>query len=149
MDQPRDDKGRFLAANIQSRKRKRGQNLKNRFSTKVQVVEEDVAQVISNSVLTGRRVVDLNFLSQQLDDIGCSSCHERLQLKHCTKETIRGLGSYLHIVCDSCRWVTKVRTGKTHCGTKDDTQNCKSIVFDVNTKAAAGMLFLLYSNDKM
>ena len=50
----------------------------------------------SETVLSGRRVVELGLLSKELAD-GCNYCRSPLQLSNCWKETLSGLGSFLYI----------------------------------------------------
>ena len=50
----------------------------------------------SETVLWGRRVVELGLLSKGLAD-GCNYCRSPLQLSNCWKETLSGLGSFLCI----------------------------------------------------
>ena len=50
----------------------------------------------SETVLSGRRVVELGLLSKELAD-GCNYCRSPLQLLNCWKETLSGLGSFLYI----------------------------------------------------
>ena len=48
--------------------------------------------------VTGRRVVELEFLAKELDG-GCESCGKPPRLADCTQETISGLVSFLYITC--------------------------------------------------
>ena len=50
----------------------------------------------SETLLSGRRVVELGLLSKELAD-GCNYCRSPLQLSNCWKETLSGLGSFLYI----------------------------------------------------
>ena len=54
------------------------------------------SQCESETVLSGRRVVELGLLSKELAD-GCNYCRSPLQLSNCWKETLSGLGSFLYI----------------------------------------------------
>ena len=51
----------------------------------------------SDTVLSGRRGVELGLLSKELAD-GCNYCRSPLQLSNCWKETVSGLGSFLYII---------------------------------------------------
>ena len=55
-----------------------------------------------------------------------------------------GLDGWVYIVCDdpSCKTVNKITVGKQHKRTAEKTSSVssKSPVFDINTKAASGML---------
>ncbi|XP_046591676.1 uncharacterized protein LOC124293697 [Neodiprion lecontei] len=77
----------------------------------------------------GRRIVDLEYLAQQLK---CIRCKKDILLKKAVKETRMGLNSILHIACDECCSITQVRTGKTHVTLENKTHA------DVNTKAVLG-----------
>ena len=58
----------------------------------------------SDTVLSGRRVVELGLLSKELAD-GCNYCISPLQLSNCCKETVSGLGSFLYIILwESFHW---------------------------------------------
>ena len=50
----------------------------------------------SETVLSGRRVVELGLLSKELAD-GCNYCRRPLQLSNCWRETVSGLGSFSYI----------------------------------------------------
>ena len=50
-----------------------------------------------DTVLSGRRVVELGLLSKELAD-GCNYCRSPLQLSNCWKETVSGLDSFLYII---------------------------------------------------
>ena len=86
---------------------------------------------------TGRRIVDLRHLAEELKE--CSNCRNTLLLHNIVTETREGLGSYLYIKCSQCPSTTKVTTGKRHypAGTLDNSHSRP--VFDVNTKIALGM----------
>ena len=50
----------------------------------------------SETVLSGRRVVELDLLSKELaDEYNC--CRRPLQLSNCWRETVSGLGSFPYI----------------------------------------------------
>ena len=51
----------------------------------------------SDTVLSGRRVVELGLLSKELAD-GCNYCRSPLQLSNCWKETVSVLGSFLCVI---------------------------------------------------
>ena len=54
------------------------------------------SQCESETVLSGRRVVELDLLSKELAD-GCNYCRIPLQFSNGWKETSSGLGSFLYI----------------------------------------------------
>ena len=75
---------------------------------------------------TGRRVVELQALAQQMF---CTSCDARLHLADIESERRYGLGSILFIRCQNsvCSSLNDVKTGKRNNGT-----------FDINSKLALG-----------
>ena len=92
----------------------------------------------SDFVLSGRRIVDINFLVEQMKS-GCFSCgNNSLNLCDIVREKRYGLGSILVIKCNVCHVLNDVFTGMRH---HDINKKKTSKVFDVNTKAAAGIYF--------
>ena len=87
--------------------------------------------------LVGRRIVELDVLSKELDS-GCQTCGSPLKLSNCVQETVSGLGSYLYINCTDgdCGEINLCHTNKTH--KTNDNRGPGRNVFDVNTKLAAG-----------
>jgi hypothetical protein len=85
--------------------------------------------------VTGRRVVEWDFLAKQLDR-GCTICNHthRLTLSNVTKEQPYGLASVMDFTCDRCGGVTPLSTNKCH----KTTQKARRGAYDVNTKAALG-----------
>ena len=59
-----------------------------------------------------------------------------IQLVDTQSERRYGLGSILHLQCQSCRTINDIFTGKRHRNAKTKTMP----IFDVNTKVAAGKL---------
>ncbi|XP_052780707.1 uncharacterized protein LOC128217545 [Mya arenaria] len=85
--------------------------------------------------LEGRRVVEIGVILERLSS--CSSCGNSFCINGIVGETIYGLGSILHISCNTCRMVNLVPTGKRH-STSDGSAARRC--FDVNTKLAAAMI---------
>jgi hypothetical protein len=83
--------------------------------------------------VTGRRVVEWDFLAKQLDR-GCTICNHRLTSSNVTKEQPYGLASVMDFTCDRCGGVTPLSTNKCH----KTTQKARRGAYDVNTKAALG-----------
>ncbi|CAG2220272.1 unnamed protein product [Mytilus edulis] len=79
---------------------------------------------LNNDWKTGRRVVELQALAQQMF---CTSCDARLHLADIESERRYGLGSILFIRCQNsvCSLLNDVKTGKRNNGT-----------FDINSKLA-------------
>ncbi|CAG2254062.1 unnamed protein product [Mytilus edulis] len=79
---------------------------------------------LNNDWKTGRRVVELQALAQQMF---CTSCDARLHLADIESERRYGLGSILFILCQNsvCSSLNDVKTGKRNNGT-----------FDINSKLA-------------
>ncbi|XP_021339772.1 uncharacterized protein LOC110440988 [Mizuhopecten yessoensis] len=77
---------------------------------------------------TGRRIVELHSLAQQMY---CISCDSRLHLSDIESERRYGLGSILFIRCQNsvCSSLNDVKTGKRNNGT-----------FDINSKLALAMI---------
>ena len=83
--------------------------------------------------LSGRRIVDPGVLALKLDD-GCASCKSPLRLSNCVQVKRVGFASMLYIRCE-CGFITNVPTCASHQGSSS-----RSVVYDVNTKAAMGMI---------
>ena len=79
----------------------------------------------------GRRVVELDVLSQNMN---CIKCNSWLRLHDIMDEVICGMASLLYIKCSSslCQYVNTVPTGKRSYNRS----------FDVNSKAYLGNFFL-------
>lgn len=75
---------------LDSRKRKSSDSLADAIKVSFQSGCE------SETVLSGRRVVELGLLSKEPDD-GFNCCRSLLQLSNCWKETLSGLRSFLYI----------------------------------------------------
>lgn len=86
----------------------------------------------SGSWRDGRRIVELGLLSDQLES-GCTDCKKYLKLSQIETEIRQGFGSILYVKCE-CGVINKVKTGKTHETGKGH------YIFDVNSKAALGMI---------
>ena len=94
-----------------------------------------------------RLVVELGHVVKQLK-VGCTQCN--LQLNICSSQgvQIRGLGGWIYIRCDNaaCTKINKVSLGKQHRKKNPDKSNPFNLsprgcaIFDINTKAASGML---------
>ena len=80
--------------------------------------------------LEGRRVVELNVLSEGL---WCPMCQLCLSLKNTVGEEIRGLASVLRVKCLKCNMITDAHTSKS-------ANIAKNVVkmYDVNCKMAVG-----------
>lgn len=97
-------------------------------SNKSMEVQPDV---VVNSVVTGRRVVEVIELGKNLK---CFNCHSILSLLNIEKERRCGLHSVFTVKCQNCQTNTEVPTGKTHKSEKNYP------VADVNSKAVIGKL---------
>ena len=75
---------------LDSRKRKSSDSLADAVKVLFQFECE------SETVLSGRRVVELGLLSKELAD-DCNYCGRSLQLSNCWRETVSGLGSFSYI----------------------------------------------------
>ena len=73
-----------------SRKRKSTDSLADAIKVSFQ------SECESETVVSGRRVVEFSLLSKELAD-GCNYFRSPLQLSNCRKETVSGLGSFLYI----------------------------------------------------
>lgn len=87
----------------------------------------------SNSIVEGRRIVDIRTLANCLS---CSGCNDILSLKDIEKEECRGLASIFDIRCRTCLLVNRVPTSA--CVLKNDRKRMK--IYDVNSKAVLGKL---------
>ena len=81
----------------------------------------------------GRRVVELGVLAEEMAKCNGEGCNLPQNLNNTEKETRSGLGSLLWVRC-VCGFLNKVKTFK--CRKVSE----KAFSFDVNTKAAAGMI---------
>lgn len=81
----------------------------------------------------GRRIVEIDHMANQMT---CTDCGSWLALQNIVHEVRYGLGSVFMMECN-CGSVNEVSSGKTHRVGKKGPP-----VFDVNTKAALGNLFL-------
>ena len=92
----------------------------------------------------GRRLIEMGILAEQLYR-GCSSCHQPLHLINCIDEQHFGLGSLFSITCSNCKNVTQVSSGKRHSSTYStgDQKNRKTCTWDVNTKLASGIIYMI------
>ena len=75
---------------LDSRKRKSSDSLADAIKVSFQFECE------SETVLTGKRVVELGFLSKELSD-DCNYCRRPLPLSNCWRETVSGLGHFPYI----------------------------------------------------
>ena len=75
---------------LDSRKRKSSDSLADAIKVLFQFECE------SETVLSGRRVVELGLLSKELAD-DCNYCRRPLQLSNCWRETVSGLSSFSYI----------------------------------------------------
>ena len=91
-------------------------------------------------IFDGRRIVDMNYLIEKLKT-GCTVCSTRLNLCCTLNEKRYGLGVMLDIKCKNSRFINKVPTGKSHF---DSSQKITMPIFDINTKAAAGIIFIYH-----
>ena len=87
------------------------------------------------TVVEGRRVVDISFLCEQLSE-GCAFYKHILRLPMVRREVRYGLASSFDIQCEAagCQALNKVFTSSQHRGSA--TRGPK--VFDVNTKLGLG-----------
>ena len=111
MEQLRLKNGRFLGKGI----RKINQNLspcKQNSKSFPPIEIHQKEKVVYYTILEGRRVVELGVLATALDEDGCNVCHQPLKLSNTEKECVMGLGSFLYIACESCKFINCVTTGK-------------------------------------
>ena len=90
-----------------------------------------------------RLVIELGHIIKQLK-AGCTMC--QIPLNICSAKGVlpRGLGGWIYITCDNpaCFIMNKISMGKQHKKTVSN-KDCSTrgyAIFDVNTKAASGML---------
>ncbi|KAK0078453.1 hypothetical protein PV326_009341, partial [Microctonus aethiopoides] len=91
--------------------------------------DKSKTEQVTHNLLVGRRIVDLNVLS---DNLECCKCKKCFSLKNTVKENHFGLHSILDIRCADCSTISRVATGKMH----HTNNNAKHT--DVNTKAVLG-----------
>ena len=88
---------------------------------------------VPQDVLTGRRIVELGHLSNQLKM--CSNCQYELSLSNAVQETRYGFGSVLSVMCRFCGSINNIETSKRH---RHDGSKRGPKTFVVNTKAVVG-----------
>ena len=104
--------------------------------------QKTVEELHVDFVFEGRRIVEINFLGQQLKK--CKHCDATpLFLHNIVREKRNGLGSTFSIKCDLCNKISSVCTGKKHeipaCAKNPEKQQQrKGTTFDINTKYALG-----------
>ena len=94
-----------------------------------------------------RLVIELGHVIEKLK-AGCKQCKIPLNLCSTKEVQTRGLGGWLYITCDNqvCSVVNRISLGKQHrqsCNEMDNPFNLSpsgNAIFDINTKAASGML---------
>ena len=111
-------------------------------------VEESQTPLLPKSLIPidkYRLVIELGHIVEQLK-VGCKQC--KLQLNICSAKGVqtRGLGGWLYITCDNqaCEEVNRISLGKQHRRNTSDQGDTLlpsgNAIFDINTKAASGML---------
>ena len=130
----RSKNGRFFKLSEARRRETVSENRKRNLS-EIITEEEGGKAEIRPAKLLGRRIVELDVLSKELDG-GCQSYGSPLKLSDCVQETVSGLRSYLYINCmdGECGEINLCHTNKTH--RTNGSRGRK--VFDVNTKLATG-----------
>ncbi len=85
-----------------------------------------------------QHITDFEHLIESLNK-GCKKCGLKLDLTQALGVLPKGLGGYLYIRCGLCEEICAVKLSKTH-----KSKSSKSVkhdgIFDLNTKAAVGML---------
>ena len=89
----RKQNGRFQSIVVKSRTENLLDSQKRKSSDAIKVSFQSECE--SETVLSGRSVIELGLLSKELAD-GCNSCRSPLQLFNWWKETLSGLGSFLY-----------------------------------------------------
>lgn len=112
------------------------------FGDDTQDVESSIPNTPTTSITTktfpveGVRLIDMELVSQQLK-AGCHGCSITLHLHNITRERSAGLASFLYVNCDFCPRETIIHTSRRH---YIDPDNKKKWCFDIDTKAALGMI---------
>ena len=87
---------------------------------------------------TMQHITDFEHLIESLKK-GCKNCGLKLDMTQALGVLPKGLGGYLYIRCGLCDEISAVKLSKTH-----KSKSSKSVkhdgIFDLNTKAAVGML---------
>ena len=94
----RKENGRFQSTAVKSRTKNLVDFRKRKWSDSLAYAIKVLFQFEceSETVLSGRRVVELGLLSKELAD-DCNYCRRPLQLSNCWRETLSGLGSFSYI----------------------------------------------------
>ena len=114
------------------------------------VYEEEIDYGLPKGVIPidkYKLVVELGHVVKQLK-AGCMQCNLPLNICSSQGVQIRGLGGWIYIKCDNpaCTKTNKVSLGKQHRKKMSEKKNPFELlprgcaIFDVNTKAASGML---------
>lgn len=91
--------------------------------------------VLPEGALTGRRIVDLRFLSEQMI---CLECGSLLHLKDFSGEERRyGAASEIPLKCQQCKMIRFVYTS-TDSAMKNKTRDRRFNVYDINCKLTLG-----------
>lgn len=92
-------------------------------------------------VCAGNRIVDLEFLGEQLV---CQKCEKILSLTKIERETLLGLHSIIYIRCPSCLALKAVNTGDRH-KVNEGAQKIISdkMHYDLTTNGVLGRKFIL------
>ena len=109
-------KGKFCKANTTEQKSKLlpGGLHQQRTSQEPQNKQPDtVKSPLKNIVVSGFRIVDLEFLLFQLMK-GCQNCQKNISLCDIEKETKRGLAYSLYIKCNECKSLVKTYSSRYH-----------------------------------
>ena len=98
----RNKNGRFLSTAVKSRTRKLLDSRKRKSTDSLADAFQFEGE--SETVLSGRRVVELGLLSKELAD-DCNYCRRPLRLSNCWRETVSGLGTFSYITLwESLHW---------------------------------------------
>ena len=94
--------------------------------------ENDQVETTESGWVTGRRIVELSFLSDQLK--ACKNCTKPIYLHNISRERV-GYASILYIPCE-CGFESSVATGKSH---RPENKSRRGMpVYNINTKAVLG-----------
>ena len=134
-------KGKFCKAIEQNSKLLPGGPHRQRSSQEPQNKQPyTVKKPLENIVVSGFRIVDLEFLLFQLMK-GCQHCQNNISFCDIVKDTKRGLAYILYIKCNECKSLVKIYTGRYHTNAEvksDQSDEGRHNVFNINSLYAAG-----------
>ncbi|XP_058806469.1 uncharacterized protein LOC131672927 [Phymastichus coffea] len=129
-------KGRFVSKQGYQALCSRSKNARNRLkklaAEREEAAKRKEAANLRSNLIKGNRIVDLDYMAEQLV---CSKCSSELFISDIEKEQRSGLGSYLSVRCRMCLHVETIKSSRQYINPSSGQP-----VFSINTKAALGAI---------